>query len=587
MADSVTDPVSLIGKPDILDKTKGKEIFQYEPLPAGNYIRLLEMDTEEEGNEDDNRDIQCSLKVFGLDGIEDFDALSYTWGMPLRVFETEEDAEECQKEFQLRTTISVDGKVLEISKNLHDALSTLHQYVRPGETEGLFVNAAKCPRSRYIWIDAICINQGNDSERSSQVAIMDLIYKAAQSIIIWLGRKDVFTVRGMTVLHHIGSIEMSKVSIMRSASQVMSGRNYDELGLPKLNDFDWLCVYAVLNRNWFRRAWILQEASLARRCVPMCGTMIMSWSLITSSCRILELSKWYSDVRIMAANYMKGKSSSALGELINFGPRKKYLFEVDREDDFDPCRAIVGITATRASLHIEDEFYKFKRPPAAKDMTELLQFFRFSSATDPHDKVYALLGLLPQSSSDDAERILPDYAKDIETVYLEATWYQLRTRGDLSILGHVQDASKTNFSRLPSWVPDFSCKTILNPLSEIFVYEDSNHLASSQLPPETSSPFSAGGQLPFNIPKCPSTTSSLHVHGIIVDTVAQSAIFDLEYDLWNVLNLLANLPHLYWNDIMAYVEEHSPPDEAEDDEPKSFVIENGYLVEYDGLRLGK
>lgn len=38
-----------------------------------------------------------------------------------------------------------------------------------------------------IWIDAICINQSDDAEKSVQVAMMADIYAGAKNVIVWLG----------------------------------------------------------------------------------------------------------------------------------------------------------------------------------------------------------------------------------------------------------------------------------------------------------------------------------------------------------------------------------------------------------------
>ncbi|KAK3178136.1 hypothetical protein OEA41_000269 [Lepraria neglecta] len=43
---------------------------------------------------------------------------------------------------------------------------------------------------KYIWIDAICINQQDLIERGAQVSVMGDIYRAAQSVVIWLGPHD-------------------------------------------------------------------------------------------------------------------------------------------------------------------------------------------------------------------------------------------------------------------------------------------------------------------------------------------------------------------------------------------------------------
>lgn len=39
---------------------------------------------------------------------------------------------------------------------------------------------------RVLWIDALCIDQQNESERSSQVARMSDIYRLADRVVIWL-----------------------------------------------------------------------------------------------------------------------------------------------------------------------------------------------------------------------------------------------------------------------------------------------------------------------------------------------------------------------------------------------------------------
>ena len=38
-----------------------------------------------------------------------------------------------------------------------------------------------------IWIDALCINQNDDSEKVEQLKLMGNIYRFAGNIIMWLG----------------------------------------------------------------------------------------------------------------------------------------------------------------------------------------------------------------------------------------------------------------------------------------------------------------------------------------------------------------------------------------------------------------
>jgi Heterokaryon incompatibility protein (HET) len=39
----------------------------------------------------------------------------------------------------------------------------------------------------WIWIDALCIDQQNNSERNHQVRVMGKIYEMAIEVLVWLG----------------------------------------------------------------------------------------------------------------------------------------------------------------------------------------------------------------------------------------------------------------------------------------------------------------------------------------------------------------------------------------------------------------
>lgn len=64
--------------------------------------------------------------------------------------------------------------VLKVHYNLYTALPYLAR--RVGEREPL-----------PIWIDAICINQHDEAEKMVQIALMNRIYKRAQTVWVWLG----------------------------------------------------------------------------------------------------------------------------------------------------------------------------------------------------------------------------------------------------------------------------------------------------------------------------------------------------------------------------------------------------------------
>ncbi|KAF2036573.1 heterokaryon incompatibility, partial [Setomelanomma holmii] len=83
-----------------------------------------------------------------------YEALSYVWGLPNFEF-----------------LLALENGILLITESLNDALRRL-RYPQ---------------RSRRIWVDVACINQGDSKERSAQVLRMGTTYEQAAVVVIWLG----------------------------------------------------------------------------------------------------------------------------------------------------------------------------------------------------------------------------------------------------------------------------------------------------------------------------------------------------------------------------------------------------------------
>jgi hypothetical protein len=144
-------------------------VYDAAPLPLGssNKIRLLEIFDESEG-----KPISCALHVASQD--DTYVALSYMWGdePPTR-------------------SITLNGQPFSIRQNLWDFL---HQRRQDQEAD---------TDAKYLWIDALCINQTSNSEKSHQVAMMGDIYLNALWVQIWLGPAKESLSRAMTLLQDI------------------------------------------------------------------------------------------------------------------------------------------------------------------------------------------------------------------------------------------------------------------------------------------------------------------------------------------------------------------------------------------------
>jgi hypothetical protein len=112
-------------------------------------------------SEDDPKNLRCELFEHPLRKSDKpsypYEALSYVWG-----------SEEKPK------SITVDNQNLHITQNLYTVLLRLQDH--------------SCPR--VIWVDAICINQGNNREKEDQIPLMAEIYAKSSRVVVWLGEAE-------------------------------------------------------------------------------------------------------------------------------------------------------------------------------------------------------------------------------------------------------------------------------------------------------------------------------------------------------------------------------------------------------------
>ncbi len=166
--------------------------------------------------------IQCLLLHSSPDDIQ-YNALSYEWGEP-----RDDDP-----------TIIVDGHETRIRRNLFECL----KHVRFEDED------------RYIWIDALSIDQSNTEERTHQVEMMGEIYRKAESVIVWVGpeRDD-------------SGFVMEEFS--RPASLKKRSRSFEAA--------QFTAILAFCRRTYWRRIWVQQEMYLAKSYTIHCGTKCIS-----------------------------------------------------------------------------------------------------------------------------------------------------------------------------------------------------------------------------------------------------------------------------------------------------------------------
>ena len=255
---------------------------------------------------------------------------------------------------------------------------------------------------RTVWIDAVCIDQHDLAERSSQVQEMGNIYNFAERVLIWLGLPN--------REHGLAADEIQRLANFAQSTDSLTSRN------------DLETANKLLSHPWWKRVWVVQEVSRARRdsLVIVDRDLHLSWS---------DLAQLV-DRRLAGRNI----SDSRFKALVNLVSVRQRTWTPPRLrfEEREPLTADV----TRSYL--------------GKDLYYLLDLTRDFHASDPRDKVFALWTLARGTYS---HRLTPDYSKSMPDAYTAATLEGIQETDGLEILSRRWNSPSPD---LPSWVPNYS-----------------------------------------------------------------------------------------------------------------------------------
>ncbi|KAH7377442.1 heterokaryon incompatibility protein-domain-containing protein [Cadophora sp. MPI-SDFR-AT-0126] len=320
-------------RPSRHDSNQGLKPHVYRPIPH-NFIRLLVLHAGKPG--EPLRGELTSNRYVNNDFRKPYEALSYVWGESTR-----------------RKSMVLDNQHFAINQNLYEAL----QHLRSRSS------------NRTLWIDAICINQANESERNYQVSLMGDIYTCANHVVNWLGPPTSNTVLGLEILAYLfGDEDISSNPPWKKyrASQVRAG----------LND--------ILERNYFKRMWVVQENALASKITLQLGSATLTWRSGALTHRAI--------CRIKFAVISPSWEAAGL-----------------RDIDVRPLLEILeqSMMVTRR-----------KMDKSCREVTILDQAFdmRYRRATDRRDMIYALRSMVPEEMRDN---LVVDYNKSVDELYAD------------------------------------------------------------------------------------------------------------------------------------------------------------------------
>ena len=311
-----------------------------------------------------------------------YEALSYVWGSSVAC----ETIYTCDPADSRSMISHLGSRKLAIGHNLAEALRHLRYSDIP----------------RTLWIDAICIDQMDDVERSEQVRRMANVFSFAQRVLVWLGPEEDDSKLALTTISHLA--DQVEISIERFSlpSPMCEKRDWyeDDIELP-YNDHTWKAIQCLLQRPWFRRLWVCQEIQLAGSGARIyCGHEEVPWLSLRKAVSVMH-----------DRNHLPSES-------------------------------------TRTCLRVA---FPLMRNMKVLPWLSNLRHLCWRECSDDRDRIYAILGISPSTLV--AEMNL-SYSFTVSEAFKQATLAYVNHSKRLDILEHCDLAVRRIKS--PSWVPDWT-----------------------------------------------------------------------------------------------------------------------------------
>lgn len=406
-----------------------------------------------------NSDIQCLLATHYVETTPPYEALSYVWGQL-----------DGQKPIFLNSTL------VSVTANLESAL----RHLRHEKQE------------RTLWVDAICINQGDIAERSSQVLLMSKIYSNATQTLVWLGEANDHTAavfRWVRQIHGFFIEWGTRVAQSQDPESLLTTPEM-EAGLQAVESFmrslpdstEMLKQFwgNIMTRPWFKRVWVVQEIVLAKKGTLQCGDSSVPWNVLSEAFYMMATTQFA---------YLKWNNGTV--------------------DSIDPKALDCDSEGFLQLIYQYRSYGAGQRLP----ISTIVGANSLRKATDPKDLVYAFIGL---AAANESPILKPDYSNHVSAgdVYQTLVQYAIAVEKSLDVLSRNEATPRNQGSTwCPQWPSIVKC-TVLNPgaphpiLSKYMVDEIGN------LTPE----FQASGDL---VPQAAIDSHSgiLICGGILVDFV--------------------------------------------------------------------
>lgn len=369
----------------------------YSPLPFPS-IRLLQFEGYESTK--GTRLLSFRLVSHSWDTKPPCFALSYTWGHP--ILDGFED--------DLSNAILCNGRRVPVGLNLIEALR--------------FFFAKKLSHFDWLWVDAVCIDQSNLTERGEQVQHMTQLYAYAKEVLVWLGHEDAdarcafeFLEEYVPVVKQIIRSEMAEnptADLVPASKNICDDASFHRrYGTKQRSPDEWKSLINFFSRRWFKRTWVIQETVINAGPTLYCGSFQFQWRDLDIFVACVFGGFWY---------------GSSLHDLELPMIETATIFTLHRNIR-EQLRPELSDETVVPAMEAKVRTFKFFEDCVLR--TSMLQ------VTDARDKIYALTGLIRAFTiANNLEVDIPtkaDYEAPISKVFREFTMLILYATRSLDI----------------------------------------------------------------------------------------------------------------------------------------------------------
>ena len=308
----------------------------------------------------------CQLEIHSLEEQPVYEALSYVWG----------DAATT-----LPIYVGSQRKRFGATTNLECALR--HLRYQDGD--------------RILWVDAICINQSDDAEKTHQVRMMRKIFAGAERVLAWLGPE---TADGQVAVQTLRRLAEDRNLHLRP--------DLEDISRPSIKMNEAIKLYTWFHAcQWWARIWTVQEYVAAKELIFIYGTCwITRMSMHTFALNLLHHCGF--------CCVIFDKVGSVFGKAIEISVDIKVI-EIIRSNEI------------------------------AISLARLLAQFRGRQTTKPEDKVFGLVGLV-----EDFDELIVVYGSSVAEAYERCTRMIIETSQSLDILTQVIPPSEALLDLSPN-----------------------------------------------------------------------------------------------------------------------------------------